>query len=77
MEPSSDSFVSIPGLSIPTFFSSFVGGALKNVSSGAYRKHKTAMPANIHSKPIVLTSVPLKIKEVNTYFVNKTFDELV
>jgi hypothetical protein len=27
---------------------------------GAYRKFRMAIPNNIHSKPIVFTSVPLK-----------------
>lgn len=44
----------------PTFFSSFVGGARKNVNKGAYKKHKIAIPTNIHSKPMLFTNVPLE-----------------
>lgn len=47
------------GMPSPTFFSSLVGGARRNVSNGAYRKPKQAMPTNIHSKPMLFTSVPL------------------
>lgn len=46
-------------VSTPTFFSSLVGGARKNVNNGAYKKHKIAIPTNIHSKPMLFTNVPL------------------
>lgn len=42
-----------------TFFSSLVGGFLKQIMSGAYMKVKIAIPNSIHSNPIVFTNVPL------------------
>jgi hypothetical protein len=43
-----------------TFFSSLAGGLFRMNRSGAYKKVRMAIPKSIHSKPIVLTNVPLK-----------------
>lgn len=43
-----------------TFFSSLVGGFLSRQRKGAYMKSRIAILNSIHSKPIVLTRVPLK-----------------
>lgn len=54
-----------PNLLSNTFFSSFVGGFFRMHISGAYMNVRMAIPNSIHSKPIVLTSVPLIAGPVN------------